>query len=287
MGERLKGKVAVVTGGASGIGAAAIRLFASEGAAVLIADIAEDKGFALADELGQQFIKTDVTEEKQVAAAVKLASEKYNRLDCMVNNAGVIGATGPILDTSSEHWCATLAVLLNSVFYGIKHAGKVMAEQKSGSILSIASVSGVTTGLGPHAYTTAKHGVVGLTKSASTELAAYGVRVNAVAPGATVTPMVAEARDGSIEAAMIGSAETNPLERPILPGDIAAALLFLASDDSINISGQTIVVDGGRTVGGFINPTNAPPPNYHSLPIGFRGPTTRRDGRMAGLTAQG
>jgi NAD(P)-dependent dehydrogenase (short-subunit alcohol dehydrogenase family) len=167
MGERLKGRVAVVTGGARGIGEGTVRRFVEEGASVIISDLQAEAGEALARELGAaaRFIRTDVTREEDVAAAVDLAVREFGRLDCMINNAGIVGAIGSIKDTSVKAWDATIAVLLRGVFLGMKHAARVMIPQQSGSIVSLASTAGVMGGLGPHAYTAAKHAVVGLTKS--------------------------------------------------------------------------------------------------------------------------
>lgn len=266
---RLKDKVAVVTGAASGIGAAAAMHFAAEGAAVVIADIQVEKGEALARELGNAvFIRADVTQEAQVAEALDLAVSRFGRLDCCVNNAGLVGAVGSIRVTSEEHWNATIDILLRSVFFGMKHAARIMAPQRSGSILSIASVAGVAGGLGAHAYTAAKHGVVGLTQSVASELAPLGIRVNAVAPGNVVTPLIVELRGGE-EAATAASAARSPMQAPIFPRDIAAGLVYLASDDGANITGQTLVIDGGLTGCGF-------GAEYHNKPAAFVGGGMKR-----------
>jgi NAD(P)-dependent dehydrogenase (short-subunit alcohol dehydrogenase family) len=279
MSGRLSGKVALITGAASGIGAATARRFTAEGASVVIADIQEDKGRALAQELAQKmgnatFIRCDVTEEGQVAAAIDLAVRHFGRLDCCINNAGLVGAVGTIRETSEDDWNATMAVLLRSVFFGMKHASRVMVPQGSGSILSLASVAGVAGGLGPHAYTAAKHGVIGLTESVASELAPLGIRVNAVAPGNVVTPLIVGMR-GSEEAAIASSIARSPRGEPILPHDIAAGLLYLASDDAVNITGHTLVIDGGLTGGGF-------GAVYHSQPTGYVGGAKSETKGMAG-----
>ncbi len=267
MSERLKGRVALVTGAASGIGAATARRMTEEGAAVVLADINADAASALALELpGASFVQVDVSVEAQVADAVDHALREHGRLDCMVNNAGFVGAFGSILETDAAAWHATLGVLLHSVFYGIKHAGRAMAKQKHGCILSVASTAGVIGGLGPHAYTTAKHAVIGLTRSAASELSPHGVRVNAVAPGTTVTGMMVQGR-GSMEAALEAAAHASPLGTPLMPDEIAAALVYLASDDARHVTAHTLVVDSGVTVAGASG-TGL----FHNRPSGFMGP---------------
>lgn len=251
MAGRVQDKVVLVTGAASGIGEATARLFRSEGARVVLSDIDEAAGKALAAELDSPFVAADVTDEAQVEAAVRFAVATYGRLDCMINNAGLIGAVGSIMETSAQAWRATQAVLLDSVFFGIKHAARQLrAQGGGGSILSLSSIAGVMGGLGPHAYTAAKHGVIGLTKSAASELSQYGIRVNAVAPGSTVTPMIEQLR-GSREAALEVAAKASPLGSALLPDEIAAGLLYLASDAAAHVTAYTLVIDAGVTSGGF------------------------------------
>lgn len=275
MGERLRGRVAVVTGGACGIGEGTVRRFVEEGASVIISDLQAEAGEALANELSAaaRFIRTDVTQEADVAAAVDLAVREFGRLDCMINNAGIVGAIGSIKDTSAKAWDATIAVLLRGVFLGMKHAARVMVPQQSGSIVSIASTAGVMGGLGAHAYTAAKHAVIGLTKSVASELGQHHVRVNAVAPGNIVTPMTADvvtSDPSNLE--MTGEAikAMSPLGIAGLPVDIANALLFLASDEARYISGHTLVVDAGQTTG-------ATPSMFHLMDAGIIREAGRRD----------
>jgi NAD(P)-dependent dehydrogenase (short-subunit alcohol dehydrogenase family) len=255
MTPRLEGQVAVVTGGAGGIGEGIVRRFVEEGARCVIADIQDDPARALVAELGAAatFVHTDVAVEDAVAAAVDAAVERFGRLDCMVNNAGILGVVGPIVETDTAAWLRSTDVLLHSVFYGIKHAARVMIPNRSGTIVNTASTAGLRAGLGPHAYTTAKHGVVGLTQSVATELGRQGIRVNAIAPGATVSGMTAYVSTGdaaALEEASQLIARRVPLGRPGTPRDIANAALYLASDESAWTNGAVLVVDaGGEVIG--------------------------------------
>src|SRR6202022_216833 len=182
MNGRMQGKVIVVTGGASGIGAGTARRFAQEGGRVVVADLQVDAGTQLVGELGDvaRFVQTDVSEEDDVAAAVDLAVTTFGRLDCMFNNAGILGAVGPVSHTSVDAWDRSVAVLLRSVFLGMKHAARVMVPQHSGVILSTTSIGGLQGGLGPHVYGAAKGAVVALTRRVAAELGALTTRVNAI-----------------------------------------------------------------------------------------------------------
>jgi NAD(P)-dependent dehydrogenase (short-subunit alcohol dehydrogenase family) len=252
---RLDGQVALVTGAASGIGAAIVQRFVEEGSRCVLVDIQDDAGRDLAAQLGDagMYVHGDVSSEDDVAAAVDAAVERYGRLDCMVNNAGILGAVGPIAEIDGAAWQRTIAVLLSSVFYGTKHAARVMMERGSGSIINVASTAGVRAGLGPHVYTAAKHGVVGLTQSVAPELGRYGIRVNAIAPGGTVTSLTAYVATGDATALeeaskRIGKGAT--IGRPAVPRDIANAALFLASAEAGYVSGVVLVVDAaGEVIG--------------------------------------
>lgn len=238
-------KVAIITGGASGLGEATVRRFAEEGAKVLICDLNETKGREIAREIGATFLRVDVTREADVEAAVAEAVRLHGRLDCMINNAGVVGPMESIAETTEAQWTSTITILLTGVFFGIKHASRVMIEQRDGCILSTASVSGISA-RGPHPYVAAKHALVGLTKSAASELSGVGIRVNAVAPGAVPTSM-AVGMFGSWEAARENAALRSPLQRVIEPEDIADGFVYLAGPGGRNITGQVLTIDGGMT----------------------------------------
>ncbi|HEX6029941.1 MAG TPA: glucose 1-dehydrogenase [Tepidiformaceae bacterium] len=254
---RLDGKVAVVTGGASGIGEGTVRLFAAEGAKVVIADVQESRGEKLAEELGTNttFVRTDVSQESDVAAAVDLAVRKFGRLDCMYNNAGFGGVSGPIEDLDMAEYDRTMAVLLRGVFCGVKHAVRVMKPQGSGSIVSTASVAGVGAIFGPVVYSAAKAAVIHMSKALAVELAPFGIRVNAICPGGIATPifgkgmgLTPEQADGTIEFMKTALAQSQPIKRSGMPSDIAEAALWLASDASSFVTGHALVVDGGITL---------------------------------------
>ncbi len=251
---QLDGKVAVITGGASGIGAGTTRRFIDEGAKVLIADLDEDRGSQLAAEFGDDaaFLRTDVSKEEDVAAMIAEATDLWGRLDCLFNNAGFGGALGPISSTSVEDYDLTMDVLVKSVFLGIKHVGPVMAEQGSGSIINTASVAGLRAGWAPHLYSVAKCAVLHLTKTVALELGEQNIRVNAICPGFIATPLAAghpDADEGRIQKMRDGSARAQVMGRVGEASDIAAMALFLASDDSEWITAQEFVVDGGFSAG--------------------------------------
>lgn len=255
MTKRLEGKVAVVTGAASGIGEATVRRFVAEGCRVVIGDIQEEQGKAIAKELGDSaaFAVCNVTKEDDVANLVDLAIKQFGQLDIMFNNAGIVGAKGPIDKMPAEEWHATIDVLMNGVFYGMKHAARVMKPQNSGSIISMSSVAGVTGGLGPHAYAAAKHAVVGMTRNAGAELCGNNIRVNCIAPYSVATSMVADAYlqdHTAIEQATKMLQDESPLVgRAGTADDVANAALWLASDESGYTNGMTLTVDAGITTG--------------------------------------
>jgi NAD(P)-dependent dehydrogenase (short-subunit alcohol dehydrogenase family) len=257
---RLEGKVAVITGGASGIGAATARLFISEGARVLIADLQEGVAAALAAELGANAtsVRCNVAREADVAAAIRAAVERWGRLDILYNNAGFGGASGPLDETSVEEYDLTMDVLLKSVFLGIKHAAPIMKAQRSGSIINTASVCAFEAGIGNQLYSVAKAGVVMMTKAAALELAEHDIRVNAICPGYIATPLAAgrpisendsERVNSALDRLRASNQDVQPIARSGEGLDIAKMALFLASDDSTWVTGQAMVVDGGLLAG--------------------------------------
>jgi len=268
MAGRLDGRVALITGGASGLGEATVRLFAREGARVVIADFQDERGKRVAGELGAAALyqRTDVTREADIAAAVDGAVTEFGRLDCMFNNAGIVGAVGPIDQIPAEEYDATMAINLRGVFLGMKHAARVMKPQRSGTILCSSSIAGLRGGLGPHVYATAKAALIGLTRNVAAELGAFGIRVNCIAPGNMATEMIAGLGGGDpndLEPIKEGLAWGSPLSgRAGLAEDIAHAALLLASDESGYVSGHTLVVDAGLTTGS--NAGNPPFSDQHS-----------------------
>ncbi|MBT6274894.1 MAG: SDR family oxidoreductase [Chromatiales bacterium] len=250
----LDGKVAIITGGASGIGEASARTFVAEGARVVIADMQRARGEALAAELGEaaRFQFVEVRQEDHVRSAVALAVESWGRLDCMFNNAGFGGALGPIEDTPVEEFDMTMDVLVRGVFLGMKHAIPIMKRQGSGSIINTGSIAAIAAGRGPIVYSAAKAAVVHLSKAGAMQLGADNIRVNAICPGYIATPLSANTvgkPDSLIDERVDDYASRQPLPRVGRAQDIAEMALYLASDRSSFVTGQALVVDGGVTAG--------------------------------------
>ncbi len=250
----LEGKVTLITGGASGIGESAARLFVAEGAKVVIADMQQERGAALAEELGEAavFQQVEVRQEAEVKAAVDLAVDTWGRLDCMFNNAGFGGVLGPIEDIPADDFDLTMDVLVRGVFLGMKHAVPVMKKQGGGSIINTGSIAGVSAGRGPIIYSAAKAAVVHLSKVTAMELGEHFVRVNCLCPGYIATPLSANTvgrPDELIEKSHHTYAVRQPIPRTGMPDDIAQMAMFLASDRSSFVTGQAIVVDGGAATG--------------------------------------
>ncbi|HZZ37056.1 MAG TPA: SDR family NAD(P)-dependent oxidoreductase [Caulobacteraceae bacterium] len=251
---RLQGKVAIITGAASGMGRATSILFAREGANVVLADLnvaGGEESVGLASESGNRcvFQRTDVSAEADVSALVARATKEFGRLDIMFNNAGIGGAVGSLEDITVEDWDRTQAVCLRGVFLGIKHAVAPIRAAGGGSIISTASIAGIDGYPNLHAYSAAKAGVVNLTRSAALEFACDKIRVNCIAPGGISTPILFGVFSGSKEQVDATLERAQPIPRAGQPEDIAEAALFLASDASSFVTGHTLVVDGGAIAG--------------------------------------
>ena len=250
----LEGKVAVITGGASGIGEATVRLFVAEGAKVVIADMQAERGEALARDIGEAtvFVPCEVRQEDQVKNAIDTAVAKWGRLDCIFNNAGFGGALGLYEDIPAEEFDMTFDVLVKGVFLGMKHAIPVMRAQGGGSIINTGSIAGVASGRGPLVYSAAKAAVIHMSKTAAMPYGEANIRVNCICPGYIPTPLSTNAvgkPDEVVAERSEGYAERQPIPRAGRPDDIAQMAMFLASDRSTFVNGQAIVVDGAAASG--------------------------------------
>ena len=246
----LDGKVAIVTGGTSGIGEGIVERFVAEGAKVVVAARRQEEGKALETRLGVRFARTDVANEADVKAPVKW----FGRVDCLINNAALPAPMVSITEIDVEAIDKLLAVNVRGVLLGIKHVAPVMLAQKSGSIINIGSMAGIRGGVSGHIYSATKGAVHALTQSAGAELGEKGVRVNCIAPGAIVTGIFAKAAgvegskaDRLTDVVKTAFASVQTIPRAGLPEDIAQAAVFLAGDGSSFINGQDIVVDGGHS----------------------------------------
>jgi len=252
---RLEGKVAVITGGASGMGLASAMRFLAEGAQVVIADYNSETGEAALKDAGAagygesaSFIRTDVAREEDVIAMLEHAVGRFGHLDVVFNNAGVGGAIGPVTETSVEDWDYTFDVLAKGVFLGIKHAARIMRKQNSGgSIINTASIAGLSGDGGPLVYSAAKAAVINLSMSAAVELAPDLIRVNTICPGFIATPL---AESGDPEGTRVRFAKVQPWPDYGQGDHIAGAALYFASDDSLFVTGEKLVVDGGLMAAG-------------------------------------
>jgi NAD(P)-dependent dehydrogenase (short-subunit alcohol dehydrogenase family) len=254
---RLENQTAIVTGGSRGIGEGIVRRFVEEGAKVVFSSRSQEKGKALEKELSPNvaFYQANAASASDTEALMKFTVERFGRLDCVVNNAGVGGEGGPIAGTSVEGFNKSIGLLLGGTFLGIKYAVPLM--QTGGTIINIASVASLLGGYGSHAYTAAKFGVVGLTKSVALELAERGIRVNAICVGGIATAifapmageMSAELTERTPDIVEPWLAEILPLGRSGFPADIANAALWLASSESSFVTGEALTVDGGLTAG--------------------------------------
>jgi NAD(P)-dependent dehydrogenase (short-subunit alcohol dehydrogenase family) len=245
MDEELSGKVAIVTGGASGLGRAIVEVFAEEGARVVIADVDADGGKALAAELGSAvaFKATDVAEADDVQELVDFAVDEFGGLHVMVNNAGIGGSHKRFLEDDFDDFERTMEVNIFGVMVGCQRAARHMAEHSGGVITNITSIGGINAGSGVMAYRASKAAVIHLTRSIAIELAQRGIRVNCVAPAHIPTAMNATFDQEAIVRAM------QPLQRLGSPRDVAEAVLYLSSDRAAQVTGIVLPVDGGTTAG--------------------------------------
>ncbi|XP_038897308.1 short-chain dehydrogenase reductase 3b-like [Benincasa hispida] len=252
--RRLHGKVALITGAASGIGKETARLFVANGAFVVVADIDDKLGQKVVASIGidqASFHHCDVRDEKQVEETVNYTVEKHSRLDILFSNAGITDPViSSILTLDMSNFDNVMATNVHGVVATIKHAGRVMVERKiRGSIICTASIAAVIAGTPPLAYTSSKHAVLGVMRSSCGELGAHGIRVNCVSPHAVATPLTCRAfglEESEVEEIVCSSASLKGVV--LKTSHIADAVLFLASDESAYISGQNLVVDGGFTV---------------------------------------
>jgi NAD(P)-dependent dehydrogenase (short-subunit alcohol dehydrogenase family) len=247
--------VCLITGGASGIGAACVAAFAATGYRVAFGDLQIEKGEALARQIGGEaaFLRLDVRNESDFADAVRTALVRWGRLDCVVNNAAIAGVLGPIAQIPLEEYDYACSAVQRSVFIGMREAARAMQPRRSGSIVNIASVAGLLGGYGPHVYSGCKAAVIAMTKSVALELAESGIRVNAVCPGNVETPIHTGVTDERWKERMAkirpAHRDDQAIDRMGRPQEIAAAVLWLASDAASYVTGQALTVDGGLTAG--------------------------------------
>jgi NAD(P)-dependent dehydrogenase (short-subunit alcohol dehydrogenase family) len=258
MTQRLSGKVALITGGCSGIGLGTVELFVAEGAMVVAADVQDAKGAMLETRFGDKvrYVHCDVTVPDQIAAACDLAKTAFGGLDILFNNAGHAGQPGGLETMTVDGWDAVFDLLVRGPMLGMKYALPLMQARGGGSIINTASIAGLQAGWGPLAYSTAKCAVIHMSRCAAAELSPQKIRVNAICPGLIATSIFGTAmgmpREGADQlAAMVAqnAAIAQPIPKAGLPEDIAAAALYLASDDSRFVTGTHMVVDGGITIG--------------------------------------
>ena len=240
---RLEGKTALISGGARGQGAAEARLFAEEGANVVLTDVLDEDGERTADAIGADYLHHDVTSEADWAAAVAYAVELHGGVDVLINNAGIYVETS-LLGGDLEQYRRVIEVNQIGVFLGMREVAPVMIERGGGSIVNISSVAGMRAGGGSFAYSASKWAVRGMTRAAAVALGRYGIRVNSIHPGVIDTPMLDETRmatPGNMEELL----ERIPLGRIAQPEEVAKLALFLASDDSAYSTGSEFIIDGG------------------------------------------
>jgi NAD(P)-dependent dehydrogenase (short-subunit alcohol dehydrogenase family) len=250
----LGGKVAIITGGTSGIGESIAHLFVEEGAKVIVSARRQEEGAALEKSLGITFVRADVSIEADVKAMIGLAVQRFGRVDCLINNAGIPFPMIGITEIETAAFDQVMAVNVRGVFLGIKHVAPVMLVQGSGSIVNIASASGLRGGLSGHPYVASKGAIHALTRSAAAELGEKGIRVNSISPGGIVTGIFGKVAgvegdkaDRVADAVKEIFATIQPLPRAGTTDDIARACVYLAGDAGSFINGHDLVIDGGLT----------------------------------------
>ncbi len=258
MAGRLEGKVAVITGAASGIGRGTVDLFVAEGARVIAADIQDDKGARIEeDHKGKaKYVRCDVSQEADIAAAVNAAKTEFGRLDCLFNNAGTGGAPDTADGVSADGFDAVMHLHVRAALFGMKYAVPIMRAGGGGAIVSTASVAGLQAGYGPLLYSIAKAAIIHMTKISAMQLAADKIRVNCICPGLIATNIFAQGlgvpsqiADTRIDAIAEASKNSQPIARGGRPRDIAEGVLYLASDGADWVTGQALTIDGGLTLG--------------------------------------
>jgi NAD(P)-dependent dehydrogenase (short-subunit alcohol dehydrogenase family) len=246
---KLQDRIAIVTGSGSGIGRACAELFAKQGAKVVIADIDEQAGRAVAEDVGGIYLQVDVTDPSSVEAMIKTSVERLGRIDILMNNAGIDGDHGITGDSSIENWKRVMSINMDGVYYGMKYVLPVMVEQKGGVILNTASSVGLNALPGLPPYSASKAGVIQLSKAAAIEYAWHKIRVNAICPSVVDTPLLQHliASTPDPEAARMGFEHLNPIPGMVTADAVAKAALFLVSDDSSFITAVALPIDGGYT----------------------------------------
>lgn len=258
MAGRLEGKVAVITGAASGIGRGTVDLFVKEGARVVAADIQDDKGARIEEEHKGKaiYVRCDVSQESDIAKAVDTAAKKFGRLDCLFNNAGTGGARDAADAVTAEGFDSVMHLHVRAALFGIKYAVPAMKKGGGGAIISTASVAGLQAGYGPILYSIAKGAIIHMTRVTAAQLAEHRIRVNCICPGLIATNIFAQGlgipsqlAETRIDAIAEAATHSQPIHRGGRPRDIAEAALYLASDGADWVTGQALTVDGGLTLG--------------------------------------
>jgi NAD(P)-dependent dehydrogenase (short-subunit alcohol dehydrogenase family) len=259
MNGKLSGKIALITGGSSGIGLATVKTFLAEDASVIAADLQIGEAQELKKKFGKQFeyVKCDVTEDTDLKRAMDVAEAQFGGLDILFNNAGTGGDPAPLSEITTAGWDRTMQLLVRSVASGMRLSFPLFRRRGGGAIINTASTAGLEAGWGPIAYSTAKAAVIHLSVCAAAEFAKEQIRVNSISPGLIMTPIFGgalgthtDAGQNLIARVLAVADQMQPIKRGGRPEDIAQAALYLASDSAAFVTGENLVVDGGMTVGG-------------------------------------